>query len=335
MNHRWLSIAAFAIAALLPLGMGDYWLYLLAMTGAYGIVALGLNLLTGLSGQISLGHAGFFAIGAYASTILNTRYNLPFLLSGAIAVAIGWLVGFGVGFPAVRLRGLYLAIATMAFGIGVERILYHFKDLTGGPYGLTVMAPQFLGVTFNTPQTLYYLVLTVVAVSVLFIANVVHGRPGRMLVAMRDNELAASAMGVDVKRLKVMAFAVSASLATLGGVLYAPIITFISVEHFTLWLSITFVSMIIVGGLGSIVGSFLGAAFVVLVPELLRDLGGHHQIIYGLAMILVFVLWPSGLVGILNRLWDLIATRRGTPPPGSGAGGSNRLVPAAAQEKRE
>jgi len=138
--------------------------------------------------------------------------------------------------------------------------------------------------------------------SVLFLSNVVSSRPGRMLVAMRDSQLAASCMGINVARLKVLAFAVSAAFAALGGVLYAPIINFISVEHFTLWLSITFISMIVVGGLGSITGSFLGAAFVVLVPELLRGFGAYHQIIYGLAMIVVFVFWPKGLVGIAALL---------------------------------
>lgn len=297
-----------AVAIVLPFVAGGYWMYLLTLAGAYGVVALGLNLLTGLSGQISLGHAGFFAIGAYVSTIAQLKYGLPFPMAAVLAVVGGWLVGLGVGFPAVRLRGLYLAIATMAFGISVERGLYHFKDLTGGPYGLAVNPPQVLGFAFNTPLRLYFLVLAVVVVAVLFVANIVHRRPGRMLVAMRDAELASSSLGVNVPRLKVTAFAVSAALASLGGVLYAPIITFISVEHFTLWLSITFVSMIVVGGLGSIAGSFLGAAFVVVLPELLRGFGGHHQLVYGLAMILVFVFWPTGLAGLLTKLIDWMAS---------------------------
>lgn len=314
MKRTLLPWAALVAAAAVPLAAGDYWLYLLTLAGAYGVVALGLNLLTGLSGQISLGHAGFFAIGAYVSTVAQVKYQVPFPIAAVLAVAGGWLVGLAVGFPAVRLRGLYLAIATMAFGIGVERAIYHFKGITGGPYGLTVNAPQVLGFSFNTPVRMYYLVLAVVVVAVVFVANLVHRRPGRMLVAMRDSELAARTLGVNVPVLKVLAFAASAALASLGGVLYAPIINFISVEHFTLWLSITFVSMIVVGGLGSIAGSFFGAAFVVVLPELLRGFGGHHQLVYGLAMILVFVFWPTGLVGLLNRLIDRIASRAGRRP---------------------
>ena len=308
-------------AAFIPLAAGDYWLYLLTLTGAYGVVALGLNLLTGLSGQISLGHAGFFAIGAYVATIATEKYGISYPLAAAMAVAAGWLVGLVIGFPAVRLRGLYLAIATLAFGIGVERAIYHFKDLTGGPYGLAVGVPTIFGYAFNSPTKLYYLVLVIVVLSVLFLSNVVSSRPGRMLVAMRDSQLAASCMGINVARLKVLAFAVSAAFAALGGVLYAPIINFISVEHFTLWLSITFISMIVVGGLSSITGSFLGAAFVVLVPELLRGFGAYHQIIYGLAMIVVFVFWPKGLVGIAALLAGRgsgakrVAPKAGAAPP--------------------
>ena len=289
-------------AALLPLLVGDYWLYLLTLTGAYGIVALGLNLLTGLSGQISLGHAGFFAIGAYVSTVATVRYGVPFLPALALAVAVGWLTGLLVGFPAVRLRGLYLAIATLAFGIGVERTIYHFKDVTGGPYGLNVPTPSLFGLTISSPARLYLVTLALVLVAVWFVSNLVRSRPGRMLVAMRDSELAGTSMGINAPRLKVLAFATSAALASLGGCLYATAINFISVEHFTLWLSITFVSMIVIGGLGSIAGSFLGAAFVVVVPELLRGLGAYHQMIYGLSMIVVFVFWPTGLVGIANLL---------------------------------
>jgi len=173
---------------------------------------------------------------------------------------------------------------------------------------------------------MYFLVLAIVVVVVLFFANVVKRRPGRMLVAMRDSELAASSLGVNVPRLKVMAFAVSASLASLGGAMYAPIINFISVEHFTLWLSITFVSMIVVGSLGSIAGSFLGAAFVVVLPELLRGFGGHHQLVYGLTMILVFVFWPTGLIGLLQKLFDWVASRITRKAPAFPAPESNKTT---------
>jgi len=315
-RHHLIAIVVAAFA-MLPAFAGDYWIYILTLTGTYGIVALGLNLLTGWSGQISLGHAGFFAIGAYVSTIATTRYGLPFALALVIAVAMGWLLGLLVGFPAVRLKGLYLAIATMAFGIGVERALYHFKGLTGGAYGLTVPSPTLFGLAVNTPVRMYWLVLAVAAITIVFVTNIARSQPGRMLVAMRDSELAAISMGINAARLKVLAFAASAALAALGGVLYATVLAFISLEHFTLWLSITFISMIVVGGLGSVLGSFLGAAFVVVVPELLRGLGSYHQIIYGLAMILVFMFWPAGLAGLGKLLGDKLPFRK--RPPGAPA----------------
>lgn len=302
-----IAIAAFAV---LPTFTGDYWIYILTLTGTYGIVALGLNLLTGWSGQISLGHAGFFAIGAYVSTIATTKYGVSFPLALLIAVATGWLFGLLVGFPAVRLKGLYLAIATMAFGIGIERALYHFKGITGGAYGLTVPSPTLFGLAVNTPARMYWLVLAVVVITTIFVTNIARSQSGRMLVAMRDSELAAISMGIDAARLKVLAFATSAALAALGGVLYATVLAFISLEHFTLWLSITFISMIVVGGLGSVLGSFLGAAFVVVVPELLRGFGSYHQIIYGLAMILVFMFWPTGLAGLGKLLLDKLPSHK-------------------------
>lgn len=313
-RDRLFGWATLVVAALIPVVASDYWLYLLTLMAIYGIVAVGLNLLTGLSGQISLGHAGFFAVGAYVSNILTAKYGVPFPFAAVLAVAAGWGIGLLVGIPAVRLQGLYLAIATLAFGIGVERAIYAFKGLTGGPYGLIVTPPSVLGLAANNPTKLYYLVIVVAALSILFVSNVVRSSAGRRLVAMRDSELAAASMGVNVPRLKVLAFAFSASLAAIGGVLYAPALGFISVEQFTLWLSITFISMIVIGGLGSIPGSFLGAAFVVLVPEMLRGLGGYFQIVYGVAMILVFVFWPKGLVGLLSVLGQRArAVKSGSP----------------------
>jgi branched-chain amino acid transport system permease protein len=316
-RQRLLGWGIFLVAALIPLGASDYSLYLLTLMGAYGIVALGLNLLTGLSGQISLGHAGFFAIGAYVSSILASKYGVPFPIAAVTAVASGWFVGLLVGIPAVRLQGLYLAIATLAFGIGVERAIYSLKGLTGGPYGLVVDPPSAFGYAANSPTKLYYVVLVATTASILFISNLVHSNQGRKLIAMRDSELAAASMGVNVARTKVLTFAVSAALASLGGLLYAPALGFISVEQFTLWLSISFISMAVVGGLGSVPGSFLGAAFVVLVPELLRGFGEYYPMVYGLAMILIFVFWPRGLIGFVELIGRRISGMMPAPehPP--------------------
>lgn len=302
------------MALVLPFVVAGYWVYLCSLIGAYGLVALGLNFLIGYGGQISLGHAGFVAIGAYTSVILVDKLGVPFVVGLLAAVLVTGLVGFVVGFPAVRLKGLYLAIATLAFGIGVERVIYHFKDITGGPYGLPVSPPSLLGFRLDTDNKLYYFILALVVLGVLFLGNILKRRPGRMIMAMRDSELAATAMGMDLTRLKVIAFALSAAYSGLGGVLYAALLTFISVEHFTLWLSISFVAMVVVGGIGSIAGSFLGAAFVIVVPELLRGVAEFQQIVYGLTMILIFALWPGGLIGAVHRAtWALGRLRESRP----------------------
>jgi branched-chain amino acid transport system permease protein len=302
------------MALVLPFVVTGYWVYLGSLIGAYGLVALGLNFLTGYGGQLSLGHGGFVAIGAYTSVILVEKFGVPFVVGLLAAVLVTGLVGFVVGLPAVRLKGLYLAIATLAFGVGVERVIYHFRGITGGPYGLPVSPPSLLGFRLDTDTKLYYFILAVVVLGVVFLGNILKRRPGRMIMAMRDSELAATAMGMDLTRLKVIAFALSAAYSGLGGVLYAALLTFISVEHFTLWLSISFVAMIVIGGIGSVAGSFLGTAFVVVVPELLRGVAEFQQIVYGLSMILIFVFWPGGLIGAVQRATGALGRLREARP---------------------
>jgi branched-chain amino acid transport system permease protein len=296
-----------AVALAMPMVAGGYGLYLLSTICAYGVAALGLNLLMGSAGLVSLGHAGFFAIGAYATTVAVEVYRLPYEAGLVAAIAISAAVGALVGFPAVRLKGLYLAIATLAFGICVERLLYQMKDITGGPYGLSVTPPRLFGFDFDNEVRLYYLCLGAALAGALVLANIMSRRPGRMIMALRDNEIAATSFGIPAVRVKVTIFALSAVYAAIGGALYAALVSFVSTEHFTVWLSISFVAMVVVGGLGSIAGSFLGAAFVVLMPEVLRGAGEYQQLVYGLSMITVFIAWPTGLMGGLLALRHLAA----------------------------
>ncbi len=299
-----------------PAVAGGYWLYLLSSICAYGIAAMGLNLLMGNAGLVSLGHAGFFAIGAYATAVAVGVYKLPYEMGVVAAVAISAAVGALVGLPAVRLKGLYLAIATLAFGICIERVLYQMKDITGGPFGLPVEPPSLFGFAFDNEVRLYYLCLGAALLGALVLANIMSRRPGRMIIALRDNEIAATSFGIPSVRMKVSVFALSAVYAAAGGALYAALVTFISTEHFTVWLSISFVAMVVVGGLGSIAGSFLGAAFVVLLPELLRGAGDYQQLVYGVAMIVVFIAWPSGLMGGLLALRRAVRREAAPTAPG-------------------
>ncbi len=308
-------------AAALPLVAGGYGLYLVSTICAYGVAALGLNLLMGSAGLVSLGHAGFFAIGAYATTVAVTTYKLPYEAGLAAAVLLSAAVGALVGFPAVRLKGLYLAIATLAFGICTERLLYQMKEVTGGPYGLAVDPPVLFGFSFANEVRLYYLCLGAAVLGAAVQHNIMSRRPGRMILALRDNEIAATSFGVPAVRVKVTLFALSGVYAAIGGALYAALVSFISTEHFTVWLSISFVAMAVVGGLGTIAGSFLGAAFVVLLPELLRGAGDYQQLVYGIAMIVVFIAWPSGLMG------GIVALQRLVRRPSGRAAGATLAVP--------
>lgn len=300
---RWIGAGALALAAIaVPLLVGGYLVYVSSLVLAYALAAMGLNILMGSAGLVSLGHAGFVALGAYAMAVLVGVYGWPHVAALAATILICAVLGVIVAFPAIRLKGFYLAIATLAFGVGVERIIYTARGVTGGPYGLSVDRPKLFGFTFASDISLYWLCLGVAAVSALLLQNILSRRPGRMILALRDNELAAISAGVRPTRIKVTVFATSAIYSGLGGALYAALIGFISTEHFTLWLSISLIAMIVVGGLGSIAGSFLGAMFVVLMPELLRGIGPYQQIVYGAAMMLVFVLWPSGLIGAVRAV---------------------------------
>jgi branched-chain amino acid transport system permease protein len=295
-----IGIVCLGTAVLVPLFAGGYLLYLLTLICAYGLVACGLNLLTGSTGLVSLGHAGFFAIGAYTTAVLVDVYGAPYAVGFLCAILVCGAFGILVGLPAIRLKGFYLAIATLAFGIGVERVIYSARTITGGPYGLSTSRPGLLGFSLNSDASVYLFGIALSAVGIVLLANIMARRPGRMIIALRDNQIAAISMGVNATRTKLIVFAISAMYAGVGGALYAAVLGFISTEHFTLWLSISFVAMIVIGGLGSIAGSFIGAAFVVLIPELLRGIREYQDIVFGSAMVLIFMLWPTGLIGAVR-----------------------------------
>jgi branched-chain amino acid transport system permease protein len=306
---RVIWIIGICLALCVPLFAGGYVLYLLSLICAYGLIAVGLNLLIGSTGLISLGHSGFVAIGAYSTAVIVDVLHFPYEVGVLASLVFCGAAGVLVALPAIRLKGFYLAIATLAFGNGVERAIYSGGWLTGGSHGLITGRPSFFGYSFTSDISLYYLCLAFALAGVWLLTNLMDRRPGRMIGALRDNELAAIAMGVDPTRIKIMVFALSALYAGLGGVLYAALLGFVSTDQFTIWLSISFIAMIVIGGLGSIAGSFIGAVFAVLVPEILRGIGEYQQIVYGLAMIGVFMLWPTGLIGVVRSLTGLFIAR--------------------------
>jgi branched-chain amino acid transport system permease protein len=291
----------FLLACAAPLGVNGYGLYLLTLTDIFALVALGLNFLTGYAGQISLCHASFFGVGAYATAILTQKAGLPYLASLLAGALFTTAVGAIVAVPALRLKNIYLAIATLGFGVVLQKIIFEWRSLTGGGGGLALTAPSIAGYQVGATG-LYYLTLILMTVGLFGAWNVSRGRTGRALLAIKDSEIAAGSLGIHAARYKVIAFAISAFYAAIAGGLFAYLVRYINPESFSVGLSISFLSMVVIGGLGTIGGSIVGAAFYVIVPELLRGIKDAPGLVFGLLLVVVMVFMPRGLWGMLRRL---------------------------------
>ena len=285
----------------LPHAADNYVLYVMTRLFVYVLVALGLNLLTGYAGQVSLGHAAFFAIGAYTAAVLAERLQWPSVLCVAAAALLTALVGYLLGLPCLRLTGLYLAMATLGFTLIVQEMLLQLAVLTHGSEGMKVLPASLFGFTFNTDTRKYYALLVVTVAMLAFARNLVRGRLGRAFLAMRDNERAAAAMGVNLAQYKTIAFALSALYTGLAGALSAFIVGFLDPQEFSFFLSIQFITIIILGGLASLLGSILGAGFLIFLPELLAGLDVWQALVYGLIMVVTILFMPFGLSGALRR----------------------------------
>jgi len=292
---------------LIPLALDDYLVSQLTFICMYSIAAVGLMLLTGYTGQISLGHAAFFAIGSYTSAILTGK-GVPFLLALPAAGAVAAVVGVFIGLPALRLTGLYLAIATMGFAFIVDEVLVRWESLTNGNMGMIVDPPSIGPLAFYTEISYYYLTLVFLILAVLAAKNILRSPTGRAMIAIRDSEVAAQAMGVSLPRYKTMAFAMSAFFTGVAGSLYAHKLTFINPESFTILLSIELLAMVIIGGLGSIHGAIYGTIFVIFLPQLIimtkdylpryiAEQTGLETFLYGLMIILFILFEPMGIYG--------------------------------------
>ncbi len=297
-----------------------YILYLVSLAMIYAIVAIGLGVLIGHTGQFSLGHAGFFAIGAYTSALLTLRLGLPFIVALLVAGSLTSAVGFLLGLPALRLSGPYLAVATLGFGLAIPQLVIWQGEWTGGSSGLhgLPLASLPLGplsIVFRTDQEYYYLAAAVLVLLTIFARNVVKSHTGRAFVAIRDSELAARAMGVDLVRYKTSAFALSAFYAGIAGSLYAHLLHGISPEDFTVLLSIDFLTMIVLGGLGSVGGALSGALLLTFLQNALTRLPVVHDfknlyiVVLGVILIFTITFLPQGMAGIV-RGWRVRSARR-------------------------
>jgi branched-chain amino acid transport system permease protein len=289
-----------------------YNLGILNLIGLYVIVVLGLNLFTGYAGQISLGHAAFFGLGAYGSAILTATYHFsPWPVMALTAAAVA-LVALILGVPTLRLSGHYLAMATLGFNYVISIILDQWDAVTGGPSGLSGVPPlSFFGVSFNSDLKFHYLVWTFALVALTLCLNLVRSGVGRGLAALAQDEVAAASFGVDVKREKIRVFVLSAVFASVAGSLYAHYFGYVNPDAFSIFKSLDLVIMVVVGGMGSIWGTLFGVAFISLLPHLLDFLETYNDIIHGLILVIILLFLPQGLVsGLLDLLKTRLARRR-------------------------
>ncbi len=302
-----------------PLLMPEYYISLANIAGIVAIGAIGLNILTGFTGQISLGVGAFLGVGGYASAILTTRLGIPFWVALPLAGIITAAVGALFGVPALRLKGLYLAMATLAAQVIIYFLFNHWDALTGGTAGLVVHRPNIGSFSLDSELSYYYLMFVCLFITTLFALNLFRSRTGRAFVAVRDRDLAAEVMGINLFRYKIIAFAVSSFFVGISGSLMGHYTLVMTPENYGTQVSIEFLAMILIGGLGSVFGSIYGAVFITLLPVALRELMdlirdvfpnmtgifiGIKEIIFGGIIILFLVLEPEGLAKMWRNLKD-------------------------------
>ncbi|MEJ5989026.1 branched-chain amino acid ABC transporter permease [Ramlibacter sp. PS3R-8] len=302
------------IACALPFVLGNYRVFQLTLALAYAIALLGLNMLTGYNGQISLGHGAFFAIGAYTAAILMDKANWPYWATIPVAGVVCLVAGFLFGLPALRLEGLYLALATFALGVAMPQILKHkgLEHWTGGAMGVVILKPEAPpGIPLSQDQWLYF--FTLFWVVLLFFAawNLLRGRIGRALVAIRDQPIAAQAMGVNTAMYKSLTFGVSALYTGVAGALSAIAVQFASPDSFSVFLSLTLLVGVVVGGLASISGAIYGALFIQFIPNIADQISrAAPWAIYGVFLIGLMYLMPTGVAGLVRLVRHKLARRQ-------------------------
>jgi len=319
-----IALVVFLVAlAMVPRFATTYWLDVLNRIGIAVIGALGLNILVGFTGQISIGHAAFLAVGAYATAILETKAGLPFYLAIPVSALLTAAFGLVFGIPSLRLKGLYLAIATLAAHFITTYVIIHWESMTKGVFGLMVPPATVFGLPLDSDARIFYLIFALTIPATLVTKNLFRTKVGRAFIAIRDREVAAGVMGVNLYRYKLLAFVISSFYAGVAGGLMAHHSRILFPDAFTLLVAIDYLAMIIIGGLGSILGSIFGAVFMTLLPEVLKltatSLTGVYpqafgliasarDIVFGLAVIFFLTYEPQGLARIWGRMrsyWTL------------------------------
>jgi branched-chain amino acid transport system permease protein len=318
-----LTVLGLAVLGTVPLFATTYWLDVLNRIGIAIIGALGLNILIGYTGQISIGHAAFLAVGAYSTTLLEANAGLPFFLAIPLGAVLTSVFGLLFGVPSLRLKGLYLAIATLAAHFITTYTLVHWESMTKGVIGLMVPPPMVFGMALDSDGRIFFLIFALVVPAVLFARNLFRTRVGRAFIAIRDQDVAAAVMGVSLYKYKLLSFVVSSFYAGIAGGLMAHHSRILFPDSFTLLVAIDYLAMVIIGGMGSILGSIFGAIFMTLLPEVLKltatsltgvyprafgFIASARDVVFGLAVIFFLMYEPQGLARIWQRFrsyWTL------------------------------
>lgn len=296
-------IMTLLVISLPKIGFSSFVIRVFTMIALYSILGLSLNLITGYTGQVSIGHAGFCAIGGYTSALLNVNFGMNFILSAILAMIVTGLCGLLLGGPTLRLSGTYLTIATLGFGEIVRMVALNWESLTGGPLGVSnITRPVIFGIELTTHNGgLYYLIITLLVLVSICVYVIIRSKMGRAFMAIRDDELAATLMGINITRYKIASFVMSAMIAGLGGSFYVHMVRFIDPNTFNFDISILIISIVILGGMGTMRGIYLGAILLISFPEFLRFASEYRFIIYGLILVLMMRFKPEGILGGQSR----------------------------------
>ena len=304
-----------AASCLVPFLLSNYRIFQMTLALAYSIAVLGLNVLTGYNGQISLGHGAFYALGAYVTAILMAKFGVAYWLTIPVAALTCLVVGFLFGLPALRLEGLYLALATFALAVATPQLLKykHLEEWTGGVQGIVITKPDApFGLPINEDQWLYFFSLAITIVMFVFAWNLLRGRVGRAVVAIRDNPIAAETMGINTALYKSLTFGVSALFTGVAGALGAIAVQFVAPDSFNVFLSISFLVGVVIGGLASISGALYGALFIQFVPNIADQISkAAPWAIYGIFLIGFMYMMPEGVSGAIRATWRRVRRRAG------------------------
>ncbi|WP_209120978.1 branched-chain amino acid ABC transporter permease [Alkalihalobacillus sp. BA299] len=320
-NKSPVKLTLIAVVALLllilPLMVDNYLIHVVNQVGIFIILTSALNIMVGYTGQLSFVHVGLFAIGAYTSSILSIDLGLPFLVALPIAAVAAAIIGFLIGFPALRFKTHFFAIVTLAFAEIIRLLIYNLRDLTGGPNGIySIPFPEsFLWFDFSQRSHFYYITLFFVVITLVFVRYLIGTRTGKAMLAVRENETFAKFIGINTWKVKMTAFTISAFIAGIAGSLFAHYNSYISPYSFTIADSVTFLLMVIIGGMGTIVGPIVGTAFLTFLPEMLRSVADLRMVIYGLLLILTIMFLPRGIVGLFKDLYAYFQIKKSPEKP--------------------